>query len=160
MSEQDNILTLQETEQLCHLYMECRLSVLEERELQYLLTRLDYHSPVIDEVRSLMEVELPKVTDTPVSENRPGRRRWPQRILYSGIAAAIALFMGIGVVHFSNQESASESYYLAYAGGERLSDEAARIQIEADVQAADEFLQQMEQMEAQEKKMIDNFFNQ
>lgn len=54
MKEQDIKLTLQETEQLCRLYMDCRLSVLEETELQYVLGKLPYSSPCIDEVRMLM----------------------------------------------------------------------------------------------------------
>ena len=33
MNRQDIQLTLHETEQLCRLYMDCRLSVLEEAEL-------------------------------------------------------------------------------------------------------------------------------
>ena len=34
MKDLDHILTLQETEELCRLYMECQLSVLEEKELR------------------------------------------------------------------------------------------------------------------------------
>lgn len=37
MKEHDVKLTLQETEQLCRLYMDCQLTVLEETELQYVL---------------------------------------------------------------------------------------------------------------------------
>lgn len=43
--EHETTLTMQETEQLCRLYMECRLSVLEETELCYLLQKLPYTSP-------------------------------------------------------------------------------------------------------------------
>ncbi len=58
MTKQHNELTLQETEQLCSYYMDCRLSVLQENELRYLLSRLDYHSPLIDDTRKLMGIEL------------------------------------------------------------------------------------------------------
>lgn len=58
MKEQDVKLTLQETEQLCRLYMDCRLSVLEETELHYVLGKLPYSSPCIDEVRMLMGLTI------------------------------------------------------------------------------------------------------
>lgn len=66
MKEHDVKLTLQETEQLCRLYMDCRLTVLEETELQYVLGRIPYSSPCIDEVRMLMGVSMPpKAFKTP-----------------------------------------------------------------------------------------------
>lgn len=60
MKEHDVKLTLQETEQLCRLYMDCRLTVLEETELQYVLGKMPYSSPCIDEVRMLMGVSIPQ----------------------------------------------------------------------------------------------------
>ena len=57
MKDNDQILNLQETEELCRLYLECQLSVLEERELQYILGKLDYSSPLIDEARQSMIAE-------------------------------------------------------------------------------------------------------
>lgn len=59
MKEHDVKLTLQETEQLCRLYMDCKLTVLEETELQYVLGKMPYSSPCIDEVRMLMGVSIP-----------------------------------------------------------------------------------------------------
>lgn len=59
MKEHDVKLTLQETEQLCRLYMDCKLTVLEETELQYVLGKMPYSSPCIDEARMLMGVSLP-----------------------------------------------------------------------------------------------------
>ena len=65
MKDQDVKLTFQEIEQLCVLYMDCRLSVLEETELQYVLGKLPYSSPCIDEVRMLMGMEVPKSVSQP-----------------------------------------------------------------------------------------------
>ena len=42
--EKDTYLSIGEIEQLCILYMECRLSILEEAELHYVLGRVEYLS--------------------------------------------------------------------------------------------------------------------
>lgn len=57
MKQVDDKLTLQEIEQLCSMYIDCDLSVFEETELKYLLTQVDYHSPLIDEVRQIMAID-------------------------------------------------------------------------------------------------------
>ena len=54
MKGKDDILTLQETERLCRLYMDCRLTVLEETELEYVLGHMPYRSALIDDVRRVM----------------------------------------------------------------------------------------------------------
>lgn len=160
MKEQDMKLTLQETEQLCKLYMDCRLSVLEEKELQYVLSQMDYHSPLIDEVRALMGLELTVGSRPFVNVNFKKKQLWHKRIVYTGIAASLALLFSIGMSFYHNSSSSqisSESYYLAYVGGKRLDDAAAKAKIEAEMQAAEDFIKEMSLLEAQEKEMIDNF---
>ena len=56
--EKDKYLNIDETEQLCRLYMECNLTRLEEAELQYVLEFLPYSTPIIEEVRTLMNISL------------------------------------------------------------------------------------------------------
>lgn len=162
MKEQDNKLTLKETEQLCRLYLDCGLSVFEESELRYFLTQVDYHSPLIDEVRLIMKI------DTYISDNGFSKsgsrgslllRRWSG---YMSIAASVALVIGIGVYFWkpSSQDSvASHSYNIAYVNGHRINDKEARIQIEAGIKSADDFIKEMSERESISKEMIDNFFN-
>lgn len=157
MKEQDAKLTLTEIEQLCHLYMECRLNVLEETELQYVLTQVVFHSPLIDDVRGIMGI-----TQTVAAGKKVTRRKlsFRKRMVYTGIAASIALLLGIGLTFFhtsSSRQDVSESYYIAYADGQRLDDEAAKAKIEAEIRAADKFIKEMSEIEAHEKQMIDNF---
>ena len=164
MKEQDSKLTLQETEELCSLYMDCRLSVLEETELQYVLSKMDYHSPLIDDVRKLMGIELSAANKTfeKVKPQKKQRWTWNKRTFYSGIAASIVILLGIGLSIYhnsSNLHDSSAPYYLAYADGSRLSDEEARLQIEADMRSADAFIREMTELEEQEKQMMDNFYN-
>lgn len=160
MKDQELKLTFQETEQLCSLYMDCSLSVVEEIELRYVLSQIDYHSPLIDEVRQVMKI------DTYISDNpliNPGRsgnfkfRKWKD---YIGIAASIAIIIGIVFFNwesFSNDSVENKPIYIAYVNGLRLSENEARLKIEASEKAADDFIQKMSDLEAKNQKMIDDF---
>ena len=158
MKTQDVNLTLQETEQLCRLYMECRLTVLEETELQYVLGKLPYSSPCIDEVRMLMGITIKHKAGNPVNKHFPFMGNRP---IYS-VAASIMILLVAGLTLFSNRHIHKESdteYYIAYVGGQRLSDESARLQIEAEQKSVDDFMEKMAESESRNKQMIDNFFN-
>ncbi len=157
MKEQDVKLTLQETEQLCRLYMDCKLSVLEETELQYVLGKLAYTSPCIDEVRMLMGLTISKEPNKS-SKIKPGF--WRSRSAIS-IAASFLLIAGIALFRnqFLNEQSSSEMY-IAYADGHKVSQEQTIRQIAADMKTAEEFLNHIEELESQEQRMVDNFINQ
>lgn len=62
--EQVKDLTIEEIEALCRLYNECRLSVLEETELEYVLHCTTLSTDLINETKSLMgisrQVTFPK----------------------------------------------------------------------------------------------------
>ncbi len=160
MKEQDYKLTLQETERLCRLYMDCKLSVLEETELRYFLTQVDYHSPLIDEVRQLMDIDN-YISDKHFVKTGFGRNlRFRKWVVYMSIAASVAILISIGISlwHDSSHSSVeSQSYYIAYVNGHRLSDEAAKSQIEAEKVFADDFIKEMSELEAREIETIDNF---
>lgn len=164
MKEQDDKLTLQEVEQLCSLYMDCSLSVLEETELRYLLSQIDYHSPSIDEVRRVMNVDTYISAKQSVKDVARTKRPFRIRKTYIGIAASIAVVIGLAITFWKIStpvgSTESDSYYIAYVEGQRLSDEAARLQVEAGKKAADDFIREMEKIEAQQQQMIDEFFNQ
>ena len=160
MKEQNVKLTLQETEQLCRLYMDCSLSVLEENELRYILSQVDYHSPLIDEVRQVMKMDT-YISDTPsYSLGKPSKISFRKWKVYISIAASIAIIMGIGFFHwesFSNDSIENKSFYMAYVNGHRLSEKEARLQIETSEKVADDFIQKMSDLEAQQQQMIENF---
>ena len=137
MKDNSHILTLQETETLCRLYLECQLSVLEEKELQYLLSNLEYTSPVIEEALESMLAEgiLSERIDKRVKKRR--KFRWIRQI--SGIAAslivlfALSIFVGnqigdagggMAANHsLAGSEKKSDELFIAYEGGKRLSPE-------------------------------------
>lgn len=132
MKEHDIKLTLQETEQLCRLYMDCKLSVLEETELQYVLGKLPYSSPCIDEVRMLMGLSL-KRSIIRKTVSPPYLRRI--LTLTIGMATSIALligFFGSG----SKSHNAPDNYIVAYENGHRLSRHQAEAAVEASIEKA------------------------
>lgn len=49
-------MTVEEADQLCRLYMDCQLSVLEETELEYVLMQSGLDSPLLSETRALMGI--------------------------------------------------------------------------------------------------------
>lgn len=160
MKEHDVKLTLQETEQLCRLYMDCRLTVLEETELQYVLGKLPYSSPCIDEVRMLMGV-----SSIPMNVKADSKRKieWLNRKMVIGIAASITLLFAVGLTIFNNRvinDNDSSSVYIAYANGQELSQELSVSQVKSDMAQADEFLRHIAQLEAQEQEQVENFINQ
>ena len=54
MKQNAKHITMEEAEQLCRLYMDCQLSVLEETELEYVLMQSELDSPLLRETRALM----------------------------------------------------------------------------------------------------------
>ncbi len=162
MNEQNNKLTLQETEQLCEFFMDCKLSVLQENELRYVLSQIDYHSPLIDDTRALMGIEL-SAFDKPVPKSSRKRKSWEtKKITYFSVAASLAILVCLGTGIFQYRSSGfnnSTSKYIAYVDGKRLSNKDAKAQVESDILLADNFLDEMSAREESEKIMIDNFFN-
>jgi len=159
MKEHDVKLTLQETEQLCRLYMDCRLTVLEETELQYVLGKMPYSSPCIDEVRMLMGVSIPMKAKVS-SKKRSGRFN---RKMVIGIAASVTILFTAGLALFSIwtvNDNDSQNVYIAYANGMEVSEELSVQQVKSDMEKADEFLSHIATLEAQEKEQVENFINQ
>ena len=56
MKQNPKHITMEEAEQLCRLYMDCQLSVLEETELEYVLMLSELDSPLLRETRALMGI--------------------------------------------------------------------------------------------------------
>ncbi len=98
-------LSLQETEQLCKAYMDCRLTQLQEKELELVLLCSEWTSPIIEEVRDVMGMTAHIVASTSGSEQE---RRGVHRFLrYATIAASIAVIVTCSVYFFHFAESAS-----------------------------------------------------
>lgn len=113
-------LTADELEELCRLYMDCRLSVMEEKELEYVLLRTSLTSQSIAEVMSLMGIQTVKRLSV-----QPKIRRNFNRRLFSGIAAGVAVILTAAFYLMVPQDSYSSDmdsavYIAAYSHGQRL----------------------------------------
>lgn len=159
MKENIDKLTLKETEQLCHLYMDCRLTVFEETELEYILGKLPYSSSCIDEVRLVMGVSIPKET-VQSSKRRYG---WTNRRKWIGVAASVTILFAIGISIFTHQtvnNTYSSGVYIAYANGQKVSQELSVQQVKSDMKQAEEFMNHIAKLEAEEQERVDNFLKQ
>lgn len=117
-------MTVHELDELCRLYMDGRLSVLEEKELEYILTRTEETSPYIDDVRSLINISVG------ATESRAKRASKVSKWLWiSGIAASIAAMVCTVNIYSHSFESGSQDesqfYAAAYIDGHRLDDSEA-----------------------------------
>lgn len=133
MKEHDVKLTIKETEQLCHLYMDCRLTVLEEAELEYVLGKIPYSSPIIDDVRMLTGIPL-RLQKAP--DNRRLRRRRRIVRLTTGVAASVAILCGIFISAMWQNEIHDDSV-IAYENGQKLDRQSAEDAVEASIEKAE-----------------------
>lgn len=109
-------LTLQELEQLSQAYVDCRLSRLQERELELVLIRTHISSPVIDEARALMDIATRM--DMDVSEDACRKNTRPRILKYTGIVAAIAVIVvcGIALLHTYGHLGKTHDVYVCVDG--------------------------------------------
>lgn len=140
MKTDELYMTIEELDELCRLYMDCNLSVLEEKELEYILSQTTLTSPAIEEVRSLMRI-------TAFNQRHVSPRKFNFRIwkYVSGIAASLAVVFSVGCYLFSPQSSGlthtdSSVYITAYSHGERLSDKAAITATNSAMEKADSLI--------------------
>ena len=166
MKDKDTILTLEETEELCRRYMDCQLSVLEEKELQYVLSFLSYNSPVIQEARESMTAEglLGSIT-------KPQKRiRFGWKRIFAGIAASAAVVVLI-LTLLPNQSNSdvnisdnldrhevanTDCIIIAYENGKRLSQEEALKAVKESEKKIDEFFA-MADAKKKETEQIQNY---
>lgn len=156
MKETEQILTIKETEQLCRLYMECKLSLLEESELLYILTTLPYSTPLIDEVKVIMGVQIKDIK--PISKISTKKKWWNKSGLYQ-IAASISIFV-LSIAFVSNYDTTikeDSNFSIAYANGIRVSQDEAEILTEADMKKADAFMARIAELENQEQNKLNSF---
>lgn len=119
-------LTLQELEQLSQAYMDCRLSRLQEKELELVLLCSEFSSPIIDAVRDIMGVTA-QMTSCPSAEITHEEKRKTRFFKYAGIAATIAVIVVCGVAFFrSIQYSAQSSDTYVCVDGKVMNQYAAQ----------------------------------
>lgn len=135
-------MTVDELDELCRLYMDCKLSVLEEKELEYVLSQTSLTSISIQEVRNLMDIQV-----TPIRSSKPARARlnWNWR-MFSGIAASLAIIISVAIClvfpHKNMPDNNSSTVYIAaYFHGQKLNERDAIASTNIAMSKADSLMQ-------------------
>ena len=97
MKDKDKELSVEDLERLCNLYIECKLSVLEEAELYYVLLKTDKDSALINETRNIMRIER-KVANSQAMNIR--KKSLYKRFVFYGVAAVVIAVITITVCIF------------------------------------------------------------
>ncbi len=140
MNTDELTLTIDELDELCRLYMDCRLSVLEEKELEYILSKTSFTSPLIQEVKCIMKLQVVKPEYI-----MPRNNNFPIRKYFSGIAASLAIIFSVGYFFLSSKhsdlsDSDSSVFIAAYSHGEQLSYKEALNATHSAIEKADSLM--------------------
>ena len=151
-------LSLEETEQLCRLYMECSLTRLEEAELQYVLNFLPYSSPTIEETRTLLNISLSSVSgqkDHFHTKSKGKRKSLSRRNIF--VAASVALLISIGIPTFIHFRQPSDYYCQVFTNGKEICGEQAIVIAEGEMERIDRFFENMQIIESEQQQKTDSF---
>ena len=153
MKHPENQFTIEEVEKLCQLYQECQLSILEETELEYVLMQSDFDSPLINDTKELMAVS--RLCKPKAAKPRENIGTWAFRA-----AACAAIVLSSHAVYHKLWHNLQNGDCIAYVAGEKASAEEAHKIAEADVAKMQQFMQVINERQAQEKAKVEQFMNQ
>ncbi|WP_251967065.1 hypothetical protein NEE14_006500 [Parabacteroides sp. AD58] len=155
--KQINELSIKDIETLCQLYNECKLSVLEESELEYLLLSTSFSSELINETRKLMGISRQiKFEKKSQYIRRTVYRRFTCWTL--GVAASLGIIVGIFLLkNYSTPRD--DSYYIGYVEGKPVNEETARNMAKAEIVKVASFIQYVEKQKSIEQDKVRIFTN-
>ena len=145
MKDKDIELSVKDIETLCNLYIECKLSVLEETELYYVLLKTDKNSALINETRSIMGVERK------IAELKPTtipKKPFYKRFAFYAAAACLAFVIALSVpIIFNNtpeeknqdNSASTQIECVVYSNGKRISGEEAISIAQANIDKMNDF---------------------
>ena len=150
MKHSDNQFTIEEVERLCQLYQDCQLSILEETELEYVLTHNDFDSQLIKELMTVSRLLKLKAV-------RPQKSVWSWAFR---AAASVAIVLSAFTIYHNIKFNHQNDNCIVYVAGEKVSSEKAHNLAEADVLKMQEFIQTVNELNAQEESKVEKFMNQ
>lgn len=161
MKDSNPILTLHETEELCRSYLQCQLSLLEEKELQYVLERLPYDSTIIRQAKESM------IAEGLISRNNRVRRKPKTRWLgwSIGIAASLAILFSVFNHDGESGKYGTANHYLgsgtviAYVNGKQLGPEASEKSVRNAIEQAERLMAMANAKEREEERKQQNIMN-
>lgn len=156
MKHHDEQFTIEEVESLCLLFQDCKLSVLEETELEYVLMHINYNSPLIEETKVLMALSR-SVNIVEAKKSHKPIWTWVMRT-----AACFAILLGaLFIYRYSTQINfiTGSNDCIVYVAGERANDKVALEIAEADVAKMQRFMQTVNEQKASEQAKVEQFMN-
>lgn len=154
--EKDKYLSIEETEQLCRLFMECKLTILEEAELQYVLGLLPYSTPIIEETRTLMNISLAcELERKDRLRNKPKEKKdLIRKILFA--AATVAILLSVGIPTYLHFKQESDLYCQVFSNGQEVSRDKAIVIAEGELERIDKFFENMNNIESEQQQKIES----
>ena len=161
MSDYELNLTIEELETLCNLYMECKLTPLEEVELEFIIQNTNLQSPLITDIKKIMSFEELKYLKS-VNQTRRNFRNNNWIKLIPGIAASLLIMALVSLFIFSsyNTISSPETIYCrVYSNGHQVDyDEALEI-ANKNLEKMVAFEEKIKMIQIREKEKIEEFNN-
>ena len=139
--------SIEEVERLCQLYIDCQLSVLEEKELEIVLMQSNLNSQLINDTKELMAVSQ----SLKFKERKQSNSAWTWALR---VAACVAI---IAISHNINQK---RDNCIVYVAGEKVNSKMAHKIAEADVAKMKKFMEAVDEQQAHEKAKVEQFMNQ
>lgn len=165
MKENNHILTLEETEELCRLYWACKLSPFEEMELQYVLLNSQFDSSLINETKDFMGAE--SLISRKSSHFSPRKPLYKKHSFYRIAAAAVIVmllsfflqFITIPQKAVSDNNVMSNYECIVFSNGEQLSGEEAMTIARANIEQIEEFEKIINKNINEQNKKIENIIH-
>lgn len=157
MKENQTHLSLEETERLCRLYMECRLSLLEETELQYVLGKLEYSSPIINEAKTIMDISLSHHIKNEEADRVPTARKRKWRMRHTVVAASAAAVLALGSSLWLFTDRHDDYYCQVFENGKELGRNTAMSMAETEMQRIDNFIEKMMEIDSDIQEKMDAY---
>ena len=149
----NNQFTKEELEILCQFYIDCQLSVLEEVELEYVLTHCHFASPIINETKDLIAIS--RKLKLKASKPYKSIWTWPLRVAACGTIALSAFTLFCHIYFKINDDNC-----IVYVEGKRTSGEEALKIAKDDVVRMQKFILTVNDQQAHEKAKVEQFMNQ
>ena len=154
--EKEKYLSMEETEELCRLFMECKLTLLEEAELQYVLGQLPHSSPIIDDTRKIMDISLAyELERNERRRTKPNEKKnFIRKILFA--AAAVAILLSVGIPTWLHFKQESDLYCQVFSNGQEVSGDKAMAIAEGELERIDKFFENMNNIESEQQQKIES----
>ena len=165
MKDKDIELSVGELETLCNLYIECKLTVLEETELYYVLIKTDKDSALINETKAIMGMERKIADSKPIIISK---KPFYKRFAFYVAAACLALVIALSVPLFFNNRSdknnpdniaSTQIECVVYSNGKRISGDKAISIAQANIDKMNDFEKKMQLHIDSEQDKVESFMS-